>query len=321
MLRVQNILVPVEIDANATPVVTWAVLLARALNSRLTLLHVNEAFEPLKQRPAFAGSSRNSTVTEEWRYNYEQATRLELASLVEQYCTGVAVETVLLEGRAPQSILRHLEKTSFDLLVMGTHGKPWYQRLLLGSTVEAVVRAASVPVLIVRNIAATPNPPRLKKLLLPTDFSVSGTVGEEWGLLLAAHGVEEVVLVHVIENPLLDVYHPDAAELDLRKVMEESRQHPPRSAQPFWDHAHRVAHEKLTHLRQPLLGALRQVEVQVRDGGAAAEILKAAGSEDPDLIVIATHGRTGVRRLLLGSVTEKVMRTAPCPVLAVPSRE
>jgi nucleotide-binding universal stress UspA family protein len=321
MLRVQHILVPVEIDKNAVPVVQWAVLLAQALDSRLTLLHVNEAFEPLEQRPAFGDSLRHSTATEVWQRHYEHAAWLELASLVEQYCTGVTVETLLLEGRAPQRILGHLEKTPFDLLVMGTHGKPWYQRLLLGSTVESVLRATAVPVLVVRNTAATPKPPRLKTLLLPTDFSLSGTVGEEWGLLLAAHGVEKVTLVHVIENPLLEVYNPDAAELDLRKVMEESRHHPPRSAQPFWEHAHRVAQAKLTLLRQPLVGAHRQVEVQVRDGSAAAEILTVAGSEEPDLVVLATHGRTGVRRLLLGSVTEKVMQTASCPVLAVPSRE
>ena len=61
--------------------------------------------------------------------------------------------------------------------------------------------------------------------------------------------------------------------------------------------------------------------MQVREGSAAEEILKVAESERPDLIVMATHGRTSVRRLLLGSVTEKIVRTAPCPVLAVPSRE
>jgi hypothetical protein len=58
MLRVQHILVPVEIDKNAAPVVQWAVLLAQALHSRLSLLHVNEAFESLKQRPAFVGLPR-----------------------------------------------------------------------------------------------------------------------------------------------------------------------------------------------------------------------------------------------------------------------
>lgn len=321
MLRLQNILVPVEIDENAAPVVRWAVVLAQATGSGLILLHVNEALELLKQRPAFGGLPGTATTLGEWRRRYEHTARLELACLVEQYCTGIATDILLLEGRAHQSILEHLGKTSFDLVVLGTHGKPWYQRLLLGSTAEAVLRASSVPVLIVHNTAATQKPPRLKTLLLPTDLSASGTVGAEWGILLAAHGVEKVVLVHTVENPLHDVYNPDAAEIDLRKLMEESRQHPPRSAQPFWDHAHQMAHTKLALLQQLLLGMHVQVAVQVREGSAAEEILKVAESESPDLIVMATHGRTGVRRLLLGSVTEKIVRTAPCPVLAVPSRE
>jgi nucleotide-binding universal stress UspA family protein len=321
MLRVQNILVPVEIDENAAPVVQWAGVLAQATGSRLTLLHVNETSELLKQRPAFGEPPGTATVLAEWRSRYEHTARLELACLVEQYCTGIATETVLLEGRAHQRILAYLGQTSYDLVVLGTHGKPWYQRLLLGSTAEVVLRAASVPMLIVHNTATPQEPPRLKTVLLPTDFSVSGTVAEEWGILLAAHGVEKIILVHTVENPLLDLYAPDAAEIDLRKLMEESRQHPPRSAQPFWEHAQRVAQAKLALLQQPLLGTHVRVTVQVREGSPAEEILKVAERESPDLIVMATHGRSGVRRLLLGSVTEKLVRTAPCPVLAVPSRE
>jgi len=121
----------------------------------------------------------------------------------------------------------------------------------------------------------------------------------------------------------LDLYDPDKAELDLRRIMEESRQHPPRSAQPFWEHAHQVAHAELSVLRHQLLGAplqVSQAEVMVGEGSAAEDILRVAEQKRPDLIVMATHGRTGVQRLLLGSVTEKVVRAASCPVLAVPSR-
>jgi nucleotide-binding universal stress UspA family protein len=323
MSQVNHILVPVEMHENAVPVVRWAALLARTLGSRLTLLHVDEALEPLKTRPAFSSGRipEATTTVEQWRSDYEQTARLELARLAEQCGIGVGVETVLLEGRAHATILKHLETTPHELIVMGTHGKPWYQRLLIGSTAETVLRASPVPVLIVHNTAAAQRPPQLKKLLFPTDFSAAGKAGEDWALQLATHGAEEVFLVHAIENPLLDVYNPDTAEIDLRQLMAESRQHPPRSAQPFWDHAHQMAHAKLTLLRQQLLGERLQVEVLVQEGPAAEDIFKVAEKKSVDLIVMATHGRTGVRRLLIGSVTEKVVRIAPCPVLAVPSRE
>jgi nucleotide-binding universal stress UspA family protein len=91
---------------------------------------------------------------------------------------------------------------------MGTHGRPWYQRLVLGSTAETVVRASALPVLIVHNAVPAPSPPRLTRLLFPTDFSVASTVGAEWTRYLTAHGANEVILVHAVENPLLDVYDP-----------------------------------------------------------------------------------------------------------------
>jgi nucleotide-binding universal stress UspA family protein len=260
-----------------------------------------------------------TTTLEEWRSAYEHNARQGLRRLAEQCGSDISVESVLLEGRAHATILQYLEKTPCDLVVMGTHGRPWYQRLLIGSTAETVLRTSSLPVLIVQNLAETQKRPQLKRLLLPTDFSAGGMVSEEWALRLASQEAAEVILVHAVENPLLDMYDPDKAEINLRKIMEESRQHPPRSAQPFWDHAHKVAHAKLTHIRQQFLGARVQVELIVREGPAAEDILKVAEQKDVDLIVMATHGRSGVRRFVLGSVTEKVVRATPCPVLAVRS--
>lgn len=321
MSQVNHILVPIEIHENAAPVVAWAALMAQTLHSRLTLLHVDESLEPLKHKPVVVGKEIPGTkvTAEEWRSLYAQAARLELARLIEQCGTGVSVETVLLEGRAHATILDYVEKTPCDLIVMGTHGKPWYERIVLGSTAEALLRGSALPVLIVHNTRSSQGVPQLKRLLLATDFSVGGLGSEKWALQLAAHEAEEITLVHAVENPLLDVYEPDQADIDPRKIMEESRQHPPRSAQPFWDHAHRVAHAKLSLIRQQFLGTHARVELVVREGPATEDILHVAEEKNVDLIVMATHGRSGVRRLALGSVTEKVIRATSRPVLAVRS--
>ena len=110
-----------------------------------------------------------------------------------------------------------------------------------------------VPMLIIHNSGSSLPPPRMLRMLLSTDFSPASAAGEEWLQYLTQHGVREVVLVHAIENPLLDVYSPDTADLDLKHVSEESRQHPPRSAQPYWENAMQVAEAKLSQLRQQLL--------------------------------------------------------------------
>ena len=321
MLQLNHILVPIEVHENAGPVVAWAALLARVMHSRLTLLHVDESLALLKHRPVVPGRETpgSDVALDEWQNSYTQAAQSELARLVAQFCVGVSTETVLLKGRSHATILDYLTKTPCDLIVMGTHGRPWYERMVIGSTAEAVMRASSLPVLIVHNSADRQASPQLKRLLLATDFSAGGLNSEQWALQLAASGAEDIVVMHVIESPLLDTYEPDTAEIDLRKIMEESRQHPPRSAQPYWDHAHRMAQAKLSLIQQQFLGTQVQVELVVKEGPAAEEILRMADEKNVDLIVMATHGRSGVRRLVLGSVTEKVIQATSRPVLAVRS--
>jgi nucleotide-binding universal stress UspA family protein len=325
MPRVNQILVPLDTHENAGPVVQWAALLAQATSSRLTLLHVNEALEFLKMRPGLHGGGLPGlelTLTP-WRRHYEADTTTTFDRLVRQYCSALSVSYLRVEGRAHATILGAAESTNSDLVVMGTHGKPWAQRALLGSTAEAVVRASAVPVLLVPNRLPAAPPPRLQRLLLATDFSPASAAGEEWVRYLTQRGVREAVLVHAIENPLLEVYAPDAADFDLRRISEEAQRRPPRSAQPYWEHAAQVATTKLSQLRQQLVGAPApglRAEILAVEGAPASAILNATVQHQVDVIVMATHGRTGVRRLVLGSVTAEVMRTAPCPVLAVPSK-
>jgi nucleotide-binding universal stress UspA family protein len=325
MPEVKKILVAVERDEKTTaPVIQWAALMARTIGGRLTLLHVNESVEGLRGRGVLSDAEGIERETlERWRTQYETTARAELSDLITQYCAGVTTDMLVLAGRAPAVILGAIESTNCGLVVMGTHGRPWYERALLGSTAEAILRTSPTPVLIVHNTIATPPPIRLARLLFPTDFSSASGMGEEWTRALVVHGVQEVVLVHSVENPLLDLYNPDLVDIDVQRLMEEARQHPPRSAQPFWDHAHRFAHAKLGEFRQQLLPALSaagQVEVIVGEGPATEHILRVIEQKHPDLIVMTTHGRTGVPRLLLGSVTTKVVRAVSCPVLVVPSQ-
>jgi len=251
MPHVSNILVPIDTHENAVPVVQRAALLAHTTNSLLILLHVNESLELMKDRPGLRGGGfPNLDLTlDKWRQQYQRDARATLDTLVQQHCGGLSVSQLFMEGRAHATILGAIETTRSDFVVMGTHGRPWYQRAFLGSTAEAVLRAADVPVLIIHNSDSSLPPPRMMRMLFATDFSPASAAGEEWWQYLTQHGVREVVLVHAVENPLLDVYSPDTADLDLKHVSEESRQHPPRSAQPYWENAMQVAQSRLNQLR------------------------------------------------------------------------
>ena len=321
MLHIEKILVPVEINEHATGVVRWAAFLAQTLGSRLTLLHVNESVSTLRSQQEHSNDPEElAHLLTELHTTYDQAAQLRLNALVEHGCEGLAVDLAFIEGNAKAAIVDYAKEQNFDLIVMGTHGRPWYQHLLLGSTAEAVLRTSTLPVIVVRNQDSEACKPQLKKLLFPSDGSSAWYKSESWLKGLAQNGVTEggeIVLLHVIENPMADVYEPDSIEIDFQSLMQEAQQHPPRYAQPFWEHAHRVAEDKLQRLGQELQTDKRGVTVCVREGIASEQILSCAKEKDIDLIVMPTHGRTGLPHLLLGSVTEKVVRTARCPVLTV----
>ena len=252
MPSLKKILVPVELHENTAPVIHWADFLAQTLDCQLTFLHVNESLEPLKHSLFFDEDMEvtPSSQVKDLRTAYAQTAQQELSQLAGQ-CSGKrSVETVLEEGRAPAVILDYSRTHGCDCIVMGTHGKPWYQRFLMGSTAETVLRAATLPVMIVPNVTPSQHSPQLTKLLLPTDFSPESTVGIEWGVYLAQYGAQEISLCHVIESPFMEMYKSDETEFDMEQIAIESRDHPPRIAQPFWEHAEQVSLGKLATLRQ-----------------------------------------------------------------------
>ncbi len=145
----------------------------------------------------------------------------------------------------------------------------------------------------------------LKKVLCPTDFSEPSYAGLKAGRELAVHFGAELWLIHVI--PPIPVYGPFpdlpvAASFDIPQYQQEL-----------------VAYSKkaLQDVVEQRLAPEVRAQTLVAVGDAAQQIVRAARKEDCDLIVIATHGQTGWRRFVFGSVAEKVVRLAACPVLTV----
>lgn len=139
-----------------------------------------------------------------------------------------------------------------------------------------------------------------KKILCPTDFSDPSYEGLNWAIRLAQHFGAELYIIHVIPvSPALGeaavTFHVAEYEASVRADVERRFQ-------------------ELFEQRIP--GGM-QVHRIISHGDAATEIVRVAGDEQMDVIVIATHGLTGWRHLVFGSVAEKVVRLARCPVLTV----
>jgi len=137
----------------------------------------------------------------------------------------------------------------------------------------------------------------IRTILHPTDFSAAAAAAFQMACSLSRAFEARLILLHVLPAPVV--------------VLGGTQALP-----PLPDEVGRQEAEDKLQAVQPAAGAL-VVERRIRQGGAAGEILRLAQETPCDLIVMGTHGRTGVGRFLVGSVAEAVLRKAPCPVLTV----
>lgn len=198
-------------------------------------------------------------------------------------------ETLVRVGRPWEEIVDAARERDADAIVMGRSGHSRLDRLLLGSTVENVLRRSPVPVLVVHDRDLS----EIRSVLLPVDVDEGSDAAVRYALeelpesvgLTALHVVRPLPPAEPVTGPLV----PDLAGIreDLRSRLDG-------------------------------LGGERLEEEVLLRSDVAATILEQARTRDVDLVVLATRGRRGLSRLLLGSVTEKIVRHADRPVLVLP---
>ena len=300
--RFNRILVPIDFSRQSLKAIPYALAISRQFGADIHLLHVVDT----TQYPPLTLLTLPLVPQAEW--NQRLMKRLEALAL--KYRTNGKVSTVdPRAGTAYEEICAAAHELKADLIVMATHGYRGYKRVALGSTTEHVVQHSPCPVLVVRLHArhwnGAPDPRtstgfRLAKILVPMDFSERSRVGFQHGRQLARDFGAELRLVHVI-NPNTFPFGEEYTALDpaeLLKKMEDAAQQQMRSM------------ATKSNLRY---------SVRVIHGSPGVEICNAA-NDDVDLIVISTHGRTGLGHLLIGSTAEHVVRYARCSVLVIPAR-
>jgi nucleotide-binding universal stress UspA family protein len=143
---------------------------------------------------------------------------------------------------------------------------------------------------------------RFRRILHPTDFSSASTAAFKRAIAMAKKDRSELVLVHVLAPPM-----PIAGEGYI----------PPNVYEDLEASAQRYAEKRLATLKDKAKTAGVRASTVIREGVADEQIVRAARAKKADVIVIGTHGRTGLARLFLGSVASRVVTAAPCPVLTV----
>ena len=216
---------------------------------------------------------------------------------------GLVVATRIATGIPSEELKAAARAEESDLIIVGTRGKTGLAHVLLGSTAERVIRTAPCPVLAVQMAKAeTPveQGVSLERMLVPIDFSDCSLDALEYAAVAAGQAKASIELIHVLEPPSYGLDFT-LSHADEREQKRESLA------------------KRLQGLSSALSAAGLPVKSRLRGGVPADSILDSAQEWPCDLIVMGTHGRRGLSHVMAGSVTEAVLRRAPCPVLTVRS--
>ncbi|WP_227379842.1 universal stress protein [Haladaptatus halobius] len=214
---------------------------------------------------------------------------------------GVDYDSDVVQGNPAPMIVEYAERYNHDLIVMPTHGREGISRYLLGSVSEKVVRLSPVPVLTARMQPDEQFAFPYENILIPTDGSASATHAAQYGLSLAAALDATVHVLSVVDDTSLGP--------DIRSAISNQE-----SEQAATEAVDDLLSEAKTH---GVANTVRHVEY----GPPISEILDCIETNDVHAVVMGTIGRRGTDRILLGSVAEKTVRSAPVPVITVRETE
>ena len=292
MISIKHILCPVDSSDFSQRALRYGAKLASWFDAELVALSVRPSFMPAMPLE-FPLLSDPDTV---------QRRDESLRAFVQDSVGGTAARIVAVEGAVVEQILTVAGDLPADLIVMGTHGHSGFERLLLGSVTERVMRKAPCPVLTVPRLT-TEAAVTFKTIVCAVDFSDASRCAIQYALSLAQESGGRLLLVHVLES-----FAEETSRLNAHYDYPEARR--------------ALALDAETELETLIPDGARtwcEPEVVLRHGKAYVEILRVASQQQADLIVLGVRGRGAIDLALFGSTAQHVARAAHCPVLTVGS--
>jgi nucleotide-binding universal stress UspA family protein len=294
---VHAVIVPLDGSELSARAITPAVTLANALNAELHLMHVLAG-------PATTGLNPLRPLRD------QASAQSYLDDIAGQLPERLPVHTWLDVGDPVERILHHAQRHSGAIVVMCTHGRSALGRLAFGSVADRVMREASVPVVLINASGETPDgAPRT--IIVPLDGSTLAEAVLPLATEVAGRTGALLSLVRVVDPQaepaqLLDVGDPDSWYRSVDHLRELERQ------------AVEDARAYLERVAERVRRVHRNTGWEVRTGHPVSELTRAAETSAAPLVMLATHGRSGLRRWVLGSVTTEVVRRSRAPILVLP---
>jgi nucleotide-binding universal stress UspA family protein len=279
VIDVKSVLCPTDFSDSSRRALEHAIPIAGWYGAPLTALHVVPPW-PAEVLLAAGFAALPPPALDEARIREELLAFLEPAR-----AAGLDTRAEVAQGSIVGETLRLAEEMDAPLLALGTHGRSAFERLVLGSVTEKVMRKAVAPVLTVGPAGgpAVAAPPLFRHILCAVDFSHGSLSPLEFAFALAQEAQGKITLLHVDE--------PGARAGEARAWLENAI---PPGARDWC-----------------------APEIRVAEGRAWREIVKAAAEEHCDLVVMGAHGREALDRAFFGSTTSHVVRQAHCAVLTV----
>lgn len=295
------ILVPLDGSRLGERAIPLALRIAHHTGASVEFAHVHE-------RVVYGGGAPAA----ERRFDAEikRSMREELEKLRDRMAAraGLPVTGSFLEGDIVPALQAHVEARGIDLVVMTTHGRGGLSRAWLGSVADALVRRLRVPVILARTRAVGRggvDAPPFRRVLVPLDGSPLAEEVLERAVNLGSPNQTEYLLLRVVTPvPVVPLAYPDVtgggAAVHERELASQEQE------------AHRYLATAAERVRRPGVPVNVRVEVHAQPARA---ILDVAREVDADLIALSTHGHGALKRVLIGSVADKVIRGAAVPTL------
>jgi nucleotide-binding universal stress UspA family protein len=301
----RTILVPLDGSTLAERIMPSVRVLAPLMGARVELLHVvSEAdrYHLLADSEGLDEVGGVPLAPSAWEPLRQNAQRYlaELAAALK--ASGIEAGVDVQFGRPDEAIVEAAERAHVRLIAMATHGYSGIKRWALGSVADKVVHATTTPVLVVRGGAPNAGPRNLRRILVPLDGSALAQRALPLAVELAACARAELFLLGVATPPII-VAPEIMVPVPLYDATVEARLGQMR--------------EELGRLARILAQEQLRVTPLAAAGFAAEAIVDQAAQCTADLIVMATHGHSGVRRWALGSVADKVLHATDTPLVLV----
>lgn len=287
---IRRIIVPIDFSTLSGPTVESAAFMALPDDAIVHLLHVVHLPFFLTAYDLNVPESVWEEMRKETRERmYESSLTLEEAGLSE-------VDLIVRESTQPaEAIAEAVRELGADLVVMATHGRRGLKHAFLGSVTEKTIRTSPCPVLAVKGDGLAKG--KLQRILFPTDFSPHSRHAMALACGLARRYGAHIDVLHVVEDR------------SIYTVLGSTE------AVAYEHRARAMAGERLEETINEMGRSNQDMESHLRKGIAADVIVDEARRLESDLIVMGSHGYSGLAHAMIGSVTERTLRLAPCSVL------